>query len=528
MDKMRIVYKKLVHAIGERALVLREDEQAIFAQIAREDLAEIAQYIYFEHEARIMTMVGNDERPLCGKFALYYVFAIDAHHLQITLRVAIDELDPTFPSLAAYIPALNWYEREVNDLLGLRALGHPNRAPLVSHGHWAEDVYPLRKDFDMAMLEPCQMNEADGFVEYLGEDVTSVPVGPIHAGIIEAGHFRFGTVGDTVLHLDARLFFTHRGIEKSLEGRTFAQALPLIERICCVCTASHSEAFAQCVEKATRTDIPQRAKFLRMLYLELERLYNHVGDVGNICAGYGFAVGNSQGARMRESLLRLNEELTGHRYLRGVIVPGGVKRDIGAEQIDRLRRFLQALDEDFQDLADILLGHEIAVDRMKTTGRLTAAQVRDLGGVGVAARSSGVDIDCRRDFSYEAYDKVSLGVVVHTDGDVLTRIQVRIDEVFNSILLILQILQNLPEGHIYTKIGMAPAQTISMGWSESARGENCHWMMTDADNKIYRYRIRSAAYSNWPLVALAVPGNIVPDFPLINKSFELCYSCCDR
>lgn len=528
MDRMRRTYKKIVQFIGERAIELRQDERAIFAEISKADLVNIARHIYFEHTARIMIMVGSDERPLSGKFALYYVFAIDARHLQITLKVSIDEIDPTFPSLAAHIPSLNWYEREVNDLLGLRALGHPNRAPLVSHGRWAEDVYPLRKDFDMALLHDCQPNEADGFVEYLGGDVTTVPVGPIHAGIIEPGHFRFGTVGDTVLHLDARLFFTHRGIEKSLEGRTFSEALPLIERICCVCTVSHSEAFAQCVEKATQTEIPERAKFLRMLYLELERLYNHVGDTGNICAGYGFAVGNSQGARMRENLLRLNEELTGHRYLRGVIVPGGVKKDIGIAQIELLRRFLQELDDDFQELADILLAHEIAVDRMKTTGRLTAQQVRDLGGVGVAARASGTDIDCRRDFSYEAYDKVSFGVVVHEDGDVLTRIRVRIDEVFNSILLILQILQDLPSGEICTKVGMATAQTTALGWAESARGENCHWLMTDVDNKIYRYRIRSASYSNWPLVALAVPGNIVPDFPLINKSFELCYSCCDR
>ncbi|MBP2631177.1 MAG: nickel-dependent hydrogenase family protein [Firmicutes bacterium] len=527
MENKRRVIKKILQHLGDCLLGIEDGANEIVFNIMKQDLPEVSRYIYQEQKARLFTMVGNDERQINGRFALYYVFVLDEIHHFITVKIFLEESDPTFPSLADYMPALNWYEREVNDLLGLRAIGHPDRSPLIFHGDWPETAYPLRKDYVHSKMVSCH-KETENFVEYTGEDVTEIPVGPIHAGIIEPGHFRFGAVGDTVLHLDARLFYTHRGIEKELEGKTFAQAMFLIERVCCVCNVSHSVAFAEAVETAANITIPERAKYIRTLYLELERLYNHVGDVGNICAGYGFAVGNSQGTRMREMLLRLNEELTGHRYLRGAIALGGVSQDIRKDEIDRITNYLNELDPDFQELVDILLAHEIAVDRMETTGCLSLKQVTDLEAVGITARASGRDIDCRRDLPYAAYDQLNFAVIVQNEGDVLARINVRILEVFNSILLIRQILKDLPEGDIVMEIPNIAPYTTSLGWTESARGENCHWLMVDKDNKIYRYRIRSAAYSNWPVVPLAVPGNIVADFPLINKSFELCYSCCDR
>lgn len=527
MDAKRRAIKKLLQHLGGAVVHVQEKERETSIRLDKKDLPEACLYICQEKQWRLFTMVGNDERQINGYFALYYVFAVDAFDHFISIKIYITEDDPTFPSLAAYLPVLNWYEREVNDLFGLRAIGHPNRSPLIFHGNWPEDVYPLRKDYVESKFVPSEQ-ESEAFTQYVGEDVTEIPVGPIHAGIIEPGHFRFGAVGDTVLHLDARLFYTHRGIEKQLEGKTFTQAMFLIERVCCVCNVSHAVAFAQAVERAAQMKIPVRARYIRTLYLELERLYNHVGDVGNICAGYGFAIGKSQGARMRELLLRLNEELTGHRYLRGMIVPGGVKQDLRKDEMDRIAQAMNTLDPDFQDLADILLNHEIAVDRMETTGRLNLKQVTDLGAVGIAARASGRDIDCRRDLPYAAYDQLDFAVVLQKEGDVLDRIKVRILEVFNSILLIRQILQALPEGDIFQEIPAIPAYETSFGWTESARGENCHWLMVDEKQKIYRYRIRSASYSNWPVVPIAVPGNIVADFPLINKSFELCYSCCDR
>jgi Ni,Fe-hydrogenase III large subunit/Ni,Fe-hydrogenase III component G len=510
-----------IRAIESYAL----NETRIFVE--KNDLPAICRFLCKEKEGRLFTMVGCDEREINGFFALYYVFSFDKLNYFITVKTLVDPLDPTFPSISIELPAANWYEREVKDLLGLRPQGHPDPRPLVLHGDWPEDLHPLRKDFPVNMQVP-QVQSRESFMQYDSEDVTEIPVGPIHAGIIEPGHFRFGAVGDTILHLDARLFFTHRGLEKASEGMPLSKALLLAERICGVCALSHSVSFAQAVENAAQVEIPPRAKYLRTLFLELERLYNHIGDVGNICAGFGFAVGTSQGARLKEELQQLNERIVGHRYLRGVVSLGGTRINVTEQDCMDIRETLKKVEKEFKELVDILLTHEIAINRMASTGVLRLEQAKDLEVVGVAARASGRNIDIRRDQPYAAYHHVHFHVPTYQEGDVLARIRVRIDEVFQSFSIIEQVLEQLPDGEISVNIPVITPYRSAIGWCESPRGETVHWLMIGPDQTVYRYRVRSATYSNWPAVPLAVKGNIVPDFPLINKSFELCYACCDR
>ncbi|WP_018133527.1 hydrogenase large subunit [Effusibacillus pohliae] len=514
--------------LGQKLLSMDESAQnETMITIEKNDLPAVCRFLCKEKEARLFTMVGNDERDVSGSFALYYVFSFDRLHHFITVKTRIDELDPTFPSVAVELPAANWYEREVKDLLGLRPQGHPDPRPLVLHGDWPEELHPLRKEFPAGLHVP-RVQSRETFMQYEGEDVTEVPVGPIHAGIIEPGHFRFGVVGDTILHLDARLFYTHRGLEKASEGMPLRKALYLAERICGVCALSHAVSFAQAVEAAGQVQIPLRARYLRTLFLELERLYNHIGDVGNVCAGFGFAVGVSQGARLKEELLQLNERIVGHRYLRGIIDLGGTRIDLTPKDCVDIRLTLQRVEAEFQELVEILLSHEIAIDRMAATGVLTLEQANDLEVVGVAARASGRNIDVRRDQPYAAYRHVAFDVPTLQEGDVLARVRVRIAEVFQSFSIIRQVLDKLPAGAVITPIPELLPYQSSMGWTESPRGETVHWLMIGPNQSVYRYRVRSATYNNWPAVPLAVKGNLVPDFPLINKSFELCYACCDR
>ncbi|MEG6585356.1 hydrogenase large subunit [Dendrosporobacter sp. 1207_IL3150] len=520
--------QRLIHSLGKNvqsSKTVRQNETEI--TVAKENLPEVCSLLSLEKGGRLFTMVGNDERPIIGHFALYYVFCFDKIGHFITVKALIEEADPVFPSIAVRVPSANWYEREVADLFGLRALGHPDRRPLILHGDWPEDQYPLRKDYS-GNSDIARQPDRDSFMEYTGRDVTQIPVGPIHAGIIEPGHFRFGSVGDTVLHLDAKLFYTHRGIEKATEGVSLKKALFTAERICGVCALSHAVAFAQAVETAAQVTIPARAMYLRTLFLELERLYNHIGDLGNLCAGFGLAVGISQGSRIKEQLLQLNENLTGHRYLRGVVTLGGLRLDISNKEIITISEVITKLEADFEEFIDIVLSHEVALDRMTSTGILSLGQANDLEVVGVAARASGRNIDIRRDKSYAAYGLLKFDVPIYTEGDVLCRFKVRADEVRESLRLIHQILEDIVPGPVVTEVTEIEPYTTAMGWVESPRGEICHWLMVGPNQTIYRYRVRSAAYSNWPAVPLAVPGNIVPDFPLINKSFELCYSCCDR
>jgi Ni,Fe-hydrogenase III large subunit len=276
--------------------------------------------------------------------------------------------------------------------------------------------------------------------------------------------------------------------------------------------------------------VSPRAGFLRVLVAELERLYNHVGDIGNLCAGMGFAVGVSHGSRLKELLMRLNESLTGNRFLRGMIVPGGVTMDLTAELIQKIKKMLAVLDSDFKETMALLRENDSFLDRVNRTGILPQKAANDLGVVGVAARASGIAMDMRRDYPYSRYKVLDFKVPVYTSGDVAARLWVRADEVIQSGNIIKQVLAALVDSAeaLVVKIPEIEPYSTGLGWSESARGSNLHWLMVGKNNTIYRYFVRSASYANWPALTVAAPGNIIPDFPLINKSFELCYACLDR
>ena len=481
-------------------------------------------------------MFANDERPINGNYCIYALFQAGNPGDFSLLKTSIAEDQALeFPSLTPLLPAAAWYEREIHDLFGLVPSGHPDLRPLIRRDSWLESGFPMRKDFQVSENSPKTektktMRKPLRRPHVHGEGIFEVPVGPIHAGIIEPGHFRFSQAGENVIQLDPTLFFTHRGVEKSLEGLTLSQAIFRVERTCGACSASHALSFSQAVEALTATEVPVRARYIRVIVAELERLYNHIGDIGNICAGVGFAVGVSHGSRMKESLLRFNEELTGNRFLRGMILPGGTSWDINGDLSRQLSSLINSIGRDFQELLEIIGENAGVKDRFRRTGILPRQAAADLCVVGPAARASGVDADLRRDHPYAAYGELKFAVPVRTHGDVEDRFWLRSSEVTESLELVKQALSALNEqkGWIRGEVKPAPAWSSSLGWSESARGANFHWLMVDGDEKIYRYVIRSASYPNWPALAVAVPGNIIPDFPLINKSFELCYACLDR
>ncbi|MBI2764416.1 MAG: NADH-quinone oxidoreductase subunit C [Chloroflexi bacterium] len=489
------------------------------------DIARAAAY-FVSRGAELATMVGLDLEPLGGGLAIEAAFSLPAFDEFIRVQADL-EGGASYPALTPAIPAAQWYEREAKDLLGIDPVGHPDPRRLVLHESYPHGYHPLRKHVDGVAQAPIDARRFDHF-EVHGEGVYELPVGPIHAGVIEPGHFRFSNIGDLVLFLDARLFYTHRGVEKIVEGMAPGRALFTVERTCAACTVSHGVAFASAVERAAQVEIPSRARWLRTLLLELERLYNHVGDIGNICAGTGLHAGTARGAILKERLQRLNEALTGHRFLMGVVDIGGLRTDLDARALNEQGRALASIHADFSMYADGIFGVDSFVHRLKGPGRLDAALVTALGGTGVAARASGVATDYRTQHPHAAYATVQPRPVVETGGDVFARTMVRVREAEESFRLVRAILDGLPGGAARTEAGRLPPRAAALGYAESPRGANVHWVMFDDGGRIYRLRIRSAAYANWPLVARAVPGNMVPDFPLINKSFELCYACCDR
>ncbi|WP_418790846.1 NADH-quinone oxidoreductase subunit C [Phosphitispora sp. TUW77] len=475
----------------------------------------------------LIQLTATDERTINGSFMLYYTFACYLDKFIVVIRTSVGEDDPVFPSITKDVPAAHWYEREIKDLFGLKPEGHPDNRRLVLHKDWPQNLFPMRRDFKPDSEVPRHEGHFS-FDKVEGEGVIQIPVGPIHAGIIEPGHFRFSAVGENVINLEARFFYTHRGMEKLCEGTTPNHGLLIAERICGACSLSHSTAFCQAVEKLANTKVPDRANFIRTIGLELERLYNHIGDVGNICAGTGFAFGTMHGARLKEEIMRLNERVFGSRFLRGINIPGGVRRDIRENDCEAILSTLRDVEKDFRELTDILLSTESYLDRCEGTGILQQQTALDLHAVGPAARAAGINRDTRRDHPYVAYDRVFFGVPVYKEGDVLARFKIRIDETFESMGIIRQALELMPAGEIWESLGEMAPFCYAVGITESARGENVHFVMSGEDGTIFRHMVRSASYCNWPVVPSTVPGNIVPDFPLINKSFELCYSCLDR
>lgn len=499
-------------------------------EVAASGLRAAANAISKGGRLSLHAMFANDERPINGNFCVYVLFSTGQPGEFIMIKGWIAEGQPLeYPSLTPILPAAAWYEREIHDLFGLTPLGHPDLRPLVLHDNWPQGCFPMRKDF--GKLPTGEGKAREGYHPHVhGEGVFEVPVGPIHAGIIEPGNFRFSQAGENMIHLDPTLFFTHRGVEKSLEGLTAAQAIFRVERTCGACSVSHALSFSQAIESLVPSEIPVRALYLRVLTAEFERLYNHIGDVGNMCAGIGFAVGTSQGARQKETLMRFNEELTGNRFLRGMIVPGGVMFDMAGDMVRQASSLINAMEQDFNELVEIIQDNPGVQDRLRRTGILPRQAAADLAVVGPAARASGMDVDLRRDHPYAAYDLMTFKVPLRTHGDSEDRLLIRVQEVRESCSIIKQALTALAQSKGPIKTGLEPvtSRTAGLGWSESARGANFHWVMMDANQKIYRYFIRSASYPNWPALAIAAPGNIIPDFPLINKSFELCYACLDR
>jgi len=483
--------------------------------------------LYKKWQGRLAGLFADDARSEAGVFYLYYVFALDEAHGFLLLRVPISPDQPRFISLSNAVPAANWQEREVQDLFGLKLEGHPNPRRCALHDDWPE-VFPLRKDFDLKTVLPPFQGERHKFREVEGEGVFHVPVGPVHAGIIEPGHFLFSVAGEPVLYLQIRLFYTHKGTEKSFENIPIAHGVRLAESISGDSSFAHATAFCHALERAATVDPPPRARALRTICLELERLYNHIADIGAIATDVAFVVGNAHAMRLKERVLRLNEQLTGHRLLRGMACLGGVRFDWNQDQCMAIRQVIDWLRPQFDSLVELIRASSSTRDRLETTGILKPETARDLGVVGIAGRASGINHDLRRDFPHAAYGQVAFSVPVYQQGDVLRRMQVRIDEVRQSFSIIEQLIPTLPEGPIGVPVPPAPENTVALGYVEGWRGEIFHWIRIGKDNRLARCKIKDPSLQNWPALSEAILGNIIPDFPVVNKSFNLSYSGVDR
>lgn len=513
---------------GEQVVSMgMEPDRQLYLDVAGPDVRGFVGHLLREHVARIVTVFAEDRRSREGLFYNYYVFEQIGNPQYLVLRAPIHPHDAEFPSLSAELPAVNWQEREIQDWFGLRAAGHPNPRRVAMHDNWP-DVHPLRKDFAIGTLLPHFEGERHIYRPALGEGVLQVPVGPVHAGIIEPGHFSFAVAGEPILYLQLRMFYTHKGTEKLFESLPVHKAVFLAESISGDSSFSHGTAFCQAIERAAEIEVPPCALMTRTILLELERIYNHVADIGAIATDVGFVVANSHASRLREMLVSLNEEMTGNRLLRGMVCVGGVRRPWQPGHHHILRRAVDLFDRDFDRLIALIDSSDSTRDRLEHTGILRPEKARDLGIVGVGGRASGIDLDVRRDHPYAAYDHFSFRVPVYQTGDVWHRMQVRIDEVKESISILRRATEHPVEGAHCAAARPIPPDRCALSAVEGWRGEIIHWVRTGSDNRLERCKVKDPSLNNWPALVEAVQGNIIADFPVINKSFNLSYSGTDR
>jgi Ni,Fe-hydrogenase III large subunit/Ni,Fe-hydrogenase III component G len=517
----------IAHQIGAAQLSLTDIEtrwpNEVRLSVARDQIPALADYLRDHFKARPELMVAEDTRAGRGHFTLRYIFEFEGADVFIIASAAIPAAEPTFPSLATRWYLASRFEREIHDLFGLEPVEHPDLRRLPLHQFWPADYHPLLKD----AAQPVEFVDNGApfpFRRVEGEGIYEITVGPVHAGIIEPGHFRFSVEGETIINLESRLYFVHKGIEKLFEAAPLARAVALAERISGDSSVAHTLAFCQAVETLAGVIIPARAAYLRVVWLELERLYNHLADVGAICTDTGFAVANTHAMRLREEVLRLNARLTGHRLLRGTVIPGGAGCDLSAEQITDTLTTTARLIADFNEVVAIALNNSLVLDRLRDTGRLTTRTAREMQVVGLPARASGIDADTRRDHPFAAYVALPVRVPVFSQGDVWARLMVRVEEAREAVSLITHALQEIPPGQIARPLPSLPAGGSAFGLVEGWRGPIWHWVVAGEDGSLARVKIKDPSFANWPALNYAILKNIVPDFPLVNKSFNLSYA----
>lgn len=513
---------------------INDNEIHVFAKI--ENIIVLCDFIYSNLGCKLLSIICNDERQINGKFVLRYVFGKEnGENIFFVATSEINGDETSFPTLSGHIPSSSLYEREIKDMFGLIPMGSQDQRSLLLHD-WPQNYHPLRKDFDIQTKVPHIVDEYP-FLRVDGNGVCEIPVGPVHAGIIEPGHFRFSILGENIINLETRLFYTHKGVEKLAERMPIDDVVLLSERIAGDESIANSIALCQAIEKIAKVKIPKKAEQTRTVCAEMERIYNHLGTLAGISTDAGFAFGAARLNILKEKMMQLNEKVSGSRILFGVNRVGGVKIDLNIST-ESILADIEFLESEFGKIIEFLRKKSSFIDRLKNTGMITKKDAVDFGIVGIAARCVGIDIDTRKDHPYASY--TSLPIDRHHDtpyhkmqhevelqkrnGDVLSRFVIRTEEIQNSVMIIQQTIHDLENTGLYCDVGHLEPHNHALGYAESHRGQTMHWVMSGKNDSIYRYKVRTASFCNWKVIEQAVLNDIVADFPLVNKSLDLSYS----
>jgi len=512
---------------GEGISIERMDGDTLVARVNSAGLVATVQYLRDRMNARFMYSVGEDARQQNGCLAVNQVFSLDRDGAFVVLRTDVDPADPNVPSITSLIPAANWHEREVRDLIGISPLGHPDPRRLVLPDDFPEGVYPLRHDFHYDEHPPVEIHKVELKTPPPGASL--FPIGPFYPTLEEPVFINLFVEGEHIVGMDYRGFYAHRGIEKLGDSKLTYQQVPQIaERICGICGFVHSTTYCQTVEKAAGIEIPERARYVRTILLELERVHSHLLWLGLACHFIGFDTLFMQAWRIREPVMWLTEYMTGNRKTYGINKIGGLTRDLPADAREQILPVIDRIEGQVMQVVDAILQDGSLAARLQGSGILTPEDARDYCVIGPTARGSGLDVDVRRDHPFAAYAGLDLEVCVENGCDSWARTMVRIREMSVSIRLLRQALDQLPGGEIAAEIDSIAPYQVGISAVEAPRGEVSHYVMTGTDQRPARWRVRAPSYNNLQIIPAMLRGMTIADAPISIGSLDPCFSCTER
>ena len=501
----------------------------IYLTMDKDLIQPACRYLQDDLGGRFLISAGIDRRSREGCLSVTHIFSRDKEKQFICLRADVSENDAEVESITPWVAGANWSERECQDLMGVKAKGHPDPRRLIVADDWPEGVYPLRKDFPHDG-KPESVEGAEMKFKEAPEGTSTVVIGPFYPVLEEPEQLRLFVDGERVVDCDYRGFYNHRGIEKLGDSVLTYNQIPFVaERICGICGFIHSTCYCEAAEEAAGVAAPRRAKYIRSIMLEIERVHSHLlwlGIAGHIL---GFDTVLMQAWRIREPIMWLCEKITGNRKTYGMNLVGGVRRDIPADLHPEILDVLAKIESESLAVADAIQGDTTLLLRLRGVGMLPEEEARRLCVVGPTVRGSNIGIDARVDHPYAAYDELETRVITHDGCDNWARVLVRVEEVFEAIRLVREGLKQMPEGPIMVDFAEEiPPGRQGVCTVEAPRGEAIHYLISGENNRPDRWRVRAPTYQNLQALPLMIKGETIADVPITLGSMDPCFSCTDR